>query len=76
MKLLLPNRFHLLRGNHEIRYVQDMFTFHHECVLKFGNSIGDQIWEAINQVFDSMPVCGVVDEQVRFLTISSFSELI
>lgn len=35
LKLLSPNRFTLLRGNHELRSVQHQFTFYRECLDKF-----------------------------------------
>lgn len=41
-----------------------MFTFHKECVNKYGARIGPQIWEVINKVFDRMPVCAIVDENI------------
>ncbi|KAG8195278.1 hypothetical protein JTE90_028429 [Oedothorax gibbosus] len=40
-KLLAPEKFHLLRGNHEVREIQQMFTFHRECLAKFG----ERIWK-------------------------------
>ena len=47
----------LLRGNHELRNVQDMFQFHGECRRKFGIDLGEQVWEEINRCFDAMPIC-------------------
>lgn len=47
----------LLRGNHELRNVQDMFQFHNECRRKFGPELGEQVWEEINRCFDAMPIC-------------------
>lgn len=64
MKTLLPERFHLTRGNHEIRYIQQQFTFARECQDKFGVTTGNNIWEALNQVFDCMPLCSVIDDAV------------
>ncbi|XP_003384155.1 PREDICTED: uncharacterized protein LOC100639057 isoform X2 [Amphimedon queenslandica] len=63
-KLLMPSKFLLIRGNHEIRSVQESFTYKTECYHKFGESLGEEVWEATNTVFDAMPVAAVIDEKV------------
>lgn len=63
-KLLAPEKFVLLRGNHELRSVQEMFSFKLECVAKFGDNIGTQIWEAVNECFDCMPIAATVDDRI------------
>ncbi|CAF1349139.1 unnamed protein product [Didymodactylos carnosus] len=63
-KVLCPHKVHLLRGNHELRNVQDMFQFHTECRRKFGVDLGEQVWEEINRCFDTMPICALVDDRV------------
>ncbi|XP_060066995.1 uncharacterized protein LOC132547248 [Ylistrum balloti] len=63
-KLLAPGKFYLLRGNHELRSVQEMFSFKSECLSKFGDAIGLQIWEAVNDCFDVMPIAATVDDRV------------
>ncbi|XP_071181090.1 uncharacterized protein [Mytilus edulis] len=63
-KLLAPEKFVLLRGNHELRSVQEMFSFKTECIAKFGDSIGLQIWDAVNECFDCMPIAATVDDRI------------
>ncbi|XP_063395930.1 uncharacterized protein LOC134680697 isoform X2 [Mytilus trossulus] len=63
-KLLAPEKFVLLRGNHELRSVQEMFSFKTECIAKFGDSIGLQIWDAVNDCFDCMPIAATVDDRI------------
>jgi hypothetical protein len=35
-----------------------------ECLSKFGDSIGSQLWEAINGCCDVMPIAVTVDDKV------------
>ncbi|XP_059058130.1 uncharacterized protein LOC131851628 [Achroia grisella] len=63
-KLQRPAGLLLLRGNHETRDIQRMFTFHSECITKYGEIEGVKIWNAINKVFDVLPLAAVVDDKV------------
>lgn len=35
-----------------------------ECVSKYGDTEGPKIWNAVNQVFDVLPLAAVVDDKV------------
>lgn len=63
-KVLAPSKFVLIRGNHEIRDIQKMFTFHSECLQKFGPVLGEEVWEAVNAVFDVLPLAAIVDNKI------------
>lgn len=58
------NTFVLIRGNHELRAIQQAFTFHRECIEKLGPSLGAQTWATINKCFDSMPVAALIDRHI------------
>ncbi|RWS27556.1 Calcineurin-like protein phosphoesterase [Leptotrombidium deliense] len=64
LKILAPDKFFFCRGNHEIRSIQKVFTFYKECTVKYGTRVGPQIFEAINRVFDRMPICAIIDEKI------------
>ena len=59
VKLLTPDRFILLRGNHEVRQIQRQFTFFSECMSKFDH-YGVEVWNA----FDCLSLAAVIDEQI------------
>ncbi len=54
----------LFSGNHECRIIQQNFTFHSECMAKFGPDLGGKIWEEVNRVFDVMPIAAVIDRKI------------
>ena len=36
-------------------------SFKHECIRKFGEKHGDQVWDALNRVFRLLPGAAVID---------------
>lgn len=41
-----------------------LITFYSECIDKFGPTLGEEVWEMTNKVFDAMPIAAVIDSKV------------
>jgi hypothetical protein len=64
LKIIAPNKLMLLRGNHEVRQIQIKCTFQKECLHKYGDKLGQKVWELINAVFDKLPLSVIIDESI------------
>jgi len=68
-KLLYPEHVHLSRGNHESRYLNQMYGFDAEVVRKYSA----QMIQLISDTFQSLPLAHVVGGKVLVLHGGLFS---
>ena len=59
-KILYPENFFILRGNHECGYVSRQFGFYDECVKKYDEGV----WKLFVEVFNCMPVAAIIADNV------------
>lgn len=69
-KLLYPHKLFLLRGNHETRLMNGWEEFYGsrcllaQCKQRFGEQLGESLWDAANSALDCMPLAAVIDSTV------------
>ena len=60
LKIKYPYRFFLLRGNHETRALPT-YGFYNEVLRNYGST---SLWAKVNEIFDLLPLCAVIDNNV------------
>lgn len=60
-KVKYPDRFYMLRGNHECRQVNQMYGFYEEIINRFGHP---GPYKMCNDLFDFLPMAAVIDNKI------------
>ena len=66
LKVKYPNQIHLLRGNHEDRWINNAFGFADECATRLDEDLDDpnSIFNKINEVFDWLPLAAIIEDKI------------
>lgn len=59
-RLKYPERFLLLRGNHETATITRMYGFYDECKRRFSV----KLWKSFCDVFNCLPVAAIIDKRI------------
>ena len=82
LKVKYPNQIHLLRGNHEDRWINSAFGFQAECIHRLGEDPDNPaVFNHFNDFFDRLPLAAIVNDTALCLhggigsSISSISDI-
>ena len=69
LKIRFPDQIHLIRGNHEDKWINNGFGFSDECSNRLGEDPmdDDSVFNRVNRVFDWLPLAAVVDDKILCL---------
>jgi diadenosine tetraphosphatase ApaH/serine/threonine PP2A family protein phosphatase len=66
LKVKYPKQIHMIRGNHEDRWINNAFGFADECSTRIGEDPNDpkSMFAQINDVFDWLPLSALIDNKI------------
>lgn len=67
LKVALPDRVWLVRGNHEDKTMNDRYGFREACTVGLGQEFGGKIFKQMQDAFNQMPLACLVSETILVL---------
>ena len=69
LKLKYPEQIHLLRGNHEDRFINNSFGFAEECAERLGEDYDDpnSVFQTLNNMFEWFPLIAIIEDKIMCL---------
>jgi protein phosphatase len=66
LKVKFPNSIHLIRGNHEDKWINNVFGFAEECSERLGEDVDDprSVFNAINNMFEWLPLAAIIQDEI------------
>lgn len=58
---IFPDHFFLLKGNHEMPFINQNYGFLQEITKVYGNAT---VWQQINDVFSFLPICAIINHSI------------
>ena len=68
LKIKYPNQIHLLRGNHEDRWINSAFGFQAELISRMNDDENNTvIFTRFNDFFDYLPLAAIINDTLLYL---------
>lgn len=64
LKVLMPNRVWLVRGNHEELKMNKRYGFFDHCTRRLGDSFGAKTFDLFQKAFDMLPLACLIDTRI------------
>ena len=66
LKIKYPKQIHLLRGNHEDKWINNAFGFAEECMDRLHEDVDelDSVFQKVNDVFEWLPLAAIIENKI------------
>ena len=66
LKIKYPDQIHMIRGNHEDKWINNGFGFSDECAARIGEDPLDEdsVFNRVNRLFEYLPLAAIVDQKI------------
>ena len=66
LKVKFPESIHLIRGNHEDKWINNGFGFSEECAQRLGEDPNDDdsVFVRVNRLFEWLPLAAIVEDKI------------